>query len=131
MRPNDGRVIPNFINQAMNNMDITVNGDGSQTRSFCYVTDLVNAIHRVMFSNISTPFNIGNPDEYTITDAAKIIIKVLKSSSQIKYGELPGDDPKKRRPDISKIQAISDYKPVISFEEGLKRTAEYFKNLQA
>ncbi len=129
MRPNDGRVIPNFINQAMRGEDVTVYGDGSQTRSFCYVTDLVNAIHRVMFSDDHTPFNVGNPDEYSIKECAEEIIKVLGSSSKIVYKPLPKDDPKKRRPDISKLQSISDYKPLVSFEDGIKKTAEYFKSL--
>ena len=130
MRPNDGRVIPNFINQAMAGEDITVYGDGSQTRSFCYVTDLVDAIHNVMFSEIHTPFNCGNPDEYTIKKCAEEIIKVLGSSSKIVYMPLPEDDPKKRRPNLNKLQSISDYKPQVSFEEGIKRTAEYFKSLK-
>ena len=126
MRPNDGRVIPNFITQAMKNEDITLYGDGSQTRSFCYVSDLVNAIHTVMFSNDHTPFNIGNPDEYTIKEAGEFIIKTLKSNSKIVFSELPKDDPKQRRPDLSKLQAVSDYKPLVSFEDGLRKTAEYF-----
>ncbi len=128
MRPNDGRVIPNFINQALRNEDLTVYGDGSQTRSFCYVDDLVRAIDAVMFSNDHTPFNIGNPDEYTILDCAKEIIKVLGSTSKISYKPLPEDDPKQRKPDMSKLFRISNYRPTIGFEEGIKRTAFYFKN---
>ena len=128
MRPSDGRVIPNFINQALRNEDLTVYGDGSQTRSFCYVDDLVRAIDAVMFCNDHTPFNIGNPDEYTILDCAKEIIKVLGSSSKIAFRPLPEDDPKQRRPDISKLQKISDFKPKVGFEEGIKKTALYFKN---
>lgn len=127
MRPNDGRVIPNFINQALNNEDLTVYGDGSQTRSFCFVTDLVDAIHNVMFSSDPTPFNIGNPDEYTIKQCAETVIKVLGSKSKVSYKPIGSDDPKRRRPNIDKIQAISNYAPKISFEEGLKRTAEYFR----
>lgn len=130
MRPNDGRVIPNFINQAMAGDDITVYGDGTQTRSFCYVTDLVNAIHNVMFSNVHTPFNCGNPDEYSIEECAKEIIKVLGSTSKIVYKALPEDDPKKRRPNLNKLQSICDYKPIVGFQEGIKRTAEYFKSLK-
>ncbi len=129
MRPNDGRVIPNFINQALKNEDITIYGDGSQTRSFCYVTDLVNAIHNVMFSFEHTPFNCGNPDEYRMNECAKEIIKVINSNSKITYKPLPKDDPKKRRPDLTKLQSISDYKPLVSFEEGIKNTALYFKEL--
>lgn len=127
MRPDDGRVIPNFINQALTGKDITIYGDGSQTRSFCYVTDLVNAIHNVMFSDDPTPFNIGNPDEYTIKECAEAILKALGSSSKLSYHPLPKDDPKRRRPDITKLQSISDYKPEVSFEDGIQRTADYFK----
>ncbi len=130
MRANDGRVIPNFINQAMNNEDVTVYGDGSQTRSFCFVSDLVNAIHTVMFSDDPTPFNCGNPDEYSIIDCAKEIIKVLGSESKIIYKDLPEDDPKQRRPVLDKLQSVSDYQPQVGFEEGIKRTAEYFKSIQ-
>lgn len=129
MRPNDGRVIPNFINQALKGEDITIYGDGSQTRSYCYVTDLVEAMHRVLFSEDHTPFNIGNPDEYTIKETAEVIIKILGSSSKISYLPLPKDDPKQRRPDLGKLQSVSDYKPRVSFEEGIKKTAEYFKTL--
>lgn len=129
MRPNDGRVIPNFITQAMNNEDITVYGDGDQTRSFCYVTDLVEAIHRVMFTSDHTPFNVGNPDEYTIKECAEVIIKVLGSSSKLVHLPLPKDDPRKRRPNIDKLQKVSDYAPKVSFEEGIRATAEYFKSL--
>ncbi len=129
MRPNDGRVIPNFINQALKNEDITVYGDGSQTRSYCYVNDLVEAIHRVLMSEDPTPFNCGNPDEYTIKETAEIIIKVLGSKSKIVYLPLPKDDPKRRRPDITKLQSVSDFKPSVAFEDGIRKTAEYFKSL--
>lgn len=129
MRANDGRVIPNFINQALAGKDITVYGDGSQTRSFCFVTDLVNAIHNVMFSNDPTPFNVGNPDEYTIKECAEEIVTFLGSTSKIKYLPIGEDDPKKRRPSLAKIQAISDYKPQVSFKEGIQKTASYFRDL--
>ena len=129
MCANDGRVIPNFINQALNNEDVTVYGDGTQTRSFCFVSDLVTAIHTVMFCDDSTPFNCGNPDEYSIIDCAKEIIKVLGSTSKIVFKELPEDDPKQRQPLLDKLLAISDYEPKVGFEEGIKRTAEYFKSL--
>jgi len=129
MRPDDGRVIPNFINQAMKDNDITIYGDGTQTRSFCFVTDLVDAIHNVMFSEVHTPFNCGNPDEYSIKDTAEFIIKTLGSKSKITYHPLPEDDPKKRRPDMHKLLTISDYSPKVSFEEGLHKTAAYFKTL--
>jgi dTDP-glucose 4,6-dehydratase len=128
MRANDGRVIPNFINQALRGEDLTVYGDGSQTRSFCFVDDLVRAMDAVMFGDDHTPFNIGNPDEYTILNCAREIIKVLGSKSNITYKPLPEDDPKQRRPDISKLKKISNYEPQIGFEDGIKRTALYFKN---
>lgn len=131
MRPDDGRVIPNFINQAMAGEDVTVYGDGSQTRSYCFVTDLVNAIHNVMFSHDHTPFNCGNPDEYSVLDTAKTIIKFLNSDSKITFQDLPKDDPKRRRPNIDKLQSVSDYKVSVSFEEGIKQTAEYFQNIKS
>lgn len=129
MRPNDGRVIPNFITQALNGEDLTVYGDGLQTRSYCYSTDLVEAIHNVMFCNDVTPFNCGNPDEYTIKETAELIIKILGSQSKIKYLPLPKDDPRRRRPNIDKLQNISAYKPQVLFEDGIRQTAEYFKSL--
>ncbi len=129
MRPNDGRVIPNFITQAMKGEDLTVYGDGSQTRSFCYSTDLVQAIHNVLMSDDVTPFNCGNPDEYTMLETANLIIKILGSKSKITHLPLPKDDPKRRRPNIDKLQAISDYKPSVKFEDGIRATAEYFKTL--
>ena len=130
MRPNDGRVIPNFINQAIEGKDLTIFGDGSQTRSFCYVDDLVQAMHNVLFSKINSPFNIGNPDEYSIKTCAELIINFLGSDSKICYLPIGKDDPKVRRPNLDKLQAISDYIPQVSFEEGIKRTAEYFKSIK-
>lgn len=131
MRPNDGRVIPNFINQAIEGKDLTVYGDGKQTRSFCFVTDLVRAMDQVLFSNDPTPYNIGNPDEYTILEAAEMIIKVLGSSSKISYQPLiHQDDPKKRRPDITKLKKLGNFTPEVSFEDGMRRTAEFFKFLK-
>ncbi len=129
MRANDGRVIPNFITQAMKGEDLTVYGDGSQTRSYCYSTDLVNAIHYVLMSSDPTPFNIGNPDEYTVKETAELVIKILGSTSKICYLPLPKDDPKRRRPDITKIQTYSDYKPLVTFEDGIRQTAEYFRSI--
>jgi len=131
MRPNDGRVIPNFINQALKGEPLTVYGQGDQTRSFCYVTDLVEGIHQVMMSNDPTPFNVGNPDEYSVYECAQEIIKVLNSSSTIEFHPLPSDDPKKRRPDLSKLQSQTSYQPQVNFQEGIKETALYFKNNQA
>ena len=130
MRPNDGRVIPNFINQALQGDNLTIYGDGSQTRSFCYVSDLVQAMHNVLFSEDSTPFNIGNPDEYSIKDCAENIIQNLESDSKITFLPIGKDDPKVRKPDLTKLQSISDYKPQISFKEGIRKTAEFFKSLQ-
>lgn len=128
MRPDDGRVIPNFVNQALKGDDVTVYGDGSQTRSFCYVTDLVNAIDHVLMLGDHLPYNIGNPDEYTIKDCANLIIKALDSSSEVTYKPLPKDDPKRRRPDISRVMKLG-YLPQVTFAEGLEKTAEYFKSL--
>ena len=129
MRPDDGRVIPQLINQALKGEELTVYGDGTQTRSFCFVTDLVAAMHRVMFGPVMTPVNIGNPDEYTIHEAAKIIIDVLGSKSKIGFRALPKDDPRRRRPDIGKLQSFSDYAPQVSFRDGLQKTALFFKSL--
>lgn len=129
MRPDDGRVIPQLVNQALKGEDLTINGDGSQTRSFCFVTDLVAAMHRVMFGPVSTPVNIGNPDEYSILEAAKIIIDVLNSKSKVTFRPLPQDDPRRRKPDIGKLQSFSDYQPSVDFREGLKRTSLFFKSL--
>lgn len=129
-RPNDGRVIPNFLNQAIAGDDLTVYGDGSQTRSFCYVTDLVRALDMVLFSNDPTPYNIGNPDEYTILDAAKFVIEALGSTSKITFKPLPHDDPKMRRPDITKLRKLGPFEPEVSFKEGIKKTAEFFMHLK-
>ena len=130
MRPDDGRVIPNFVNQAISGKDITIYGDGKQTRSFCYVSDLVRGIDEVISQRDHTPFNVGNPDEYTILDAANIIVDSLKSSSKIITGlPLPSDDPKRRRPNIDKLTKKTGYRPEVSFIEGLKRTTEYFKQI--
>lgn len=129
MRPDDGRVIPNFVNQALKGNDVTVYGDGSQTRSYCFVSDLVQAIHRVMFSSDHMPFNIGNPDEYTVLETAEKIIKLLGSKSKIIFKPIDADDPRKRRPDLTKIQSVSDYKPQVSFDDGMRMTMDYFKSL--
>ena len=128
MRPNDGRVIPNFVNQALKGEEITVYGDGSQTRSFCFVTDLVNAIDHVLMLGDHMPYNIGNPDEYSIKECGELIVEALGSSSKLAYSELPKDDPKRRRPDISRVMKLG-YLPKVTFAEGLKQTSEYFKAL--
>ncbi len=128
MRHHDGRVVPNFIDQAMKNEPLTVYGDGSQTRSFCYVSDLVEGITRLMASNLNEPVNIGNPREMTILEFAKLIKELTGTKSEIVYNELPVDDPKQRRPDITKAKArLGGWEPKVGFEEGLKRTIKWFK----
>lgn len=129
MRLNDGRVLPAFIGQALRGEDLTIFGDGSQTRSFCYVDDLVEGIFRLLFSDYSQPMNIGNPDEITIKDFAEEIIKLTQTTQKVTYKDLPTDDPKQRRPDISKARSILGWEPKINREEGLKITYEYFKSL--
>jgi dTDP-glucose 4,6-dehydratase len=127
MRLEDGRAIPAFMTQALRNEDVTVFGDGSQTRSVCYVSDLIEGIFRLMMSDYSLPVNIGNPDEISMYDLAKEIIEITKSQSTIVLKALPIDDPKVRKPDISIAQKILGWNPNIGRIEGLKRTAEYFK----
>lgn len=129
MRLNDGRVLPAFIGQSLRGEDLTVFGDGSQTRSFCYVDDLIEGIVRLLFSDYSDPVNIGNPDEITIGDFAEEIIKLTGTTQKVIYKDLPVNDPKQRQPDITRAKSILDWTPKISREEGLKLTYEYFKNL--
>ncbi|MBU2020468.1 MAG: SDR family oxidoreductase [Bacteroidetes bacterium] len=129
MRLNDGRVLPAFIGQALRGEDLTIFGDGSQTRSFCYVDDLVEGIYRLLLSDYASPVNIGNPDEITIGDFAEEIIKLTGTDQKVIYQDLPTDDPKQRRPDISKAISILDWTPKIDRAEGLKRTYAYFKTL--
>lgn len=129
MAPDDGRVVSNFILQALNGMDITIYGEGEQTRSFCYVDDLVDGLIRMMNSNLSGPVNLGNPSERTIKDFAKLILEFTKSDSKISYKPLPSDDPSKRRPDITLAKTGLDWEPKIDIFEGLKNTVEYFKTL--
>ncbi len=128
MRPDDGRVIPNFVNQAIKGEDITIYGDGSQTRSFCFVSDLVNAIEHVLILGDHMPYNIGNPDEYTIKDCASFILEALESDSKLSFHPLPKDDPKRRRPVIERVRKLG-YEPKVTFKEGLKETTSYFKSL--
>ncbi len=128
MRLDDGRALPAFVGQALRNEDLTVFGDGSQTRSFCYVSDLVDGIFKLLMSNEVDPVNIGNPAEITIKQFAEEVIKLTSSSSKISYQELPEDDPKVRQPDIQKAKAILGWAPKVEREEGLKITIEYFKN---
>ncbi len=129
MRLNDGRALPAFIGQALRGEDITVFGDGSQTRSFCYVDDLVEGIYRLLKSDYHMPVNVGNPVEITIKDFAEEVIKLTGTTQKIIYKELPKDDPKQRRPDITKAKEILGWEPKVSRAEGLKITFDYFKSL--
>lgn len=129
MRLNDGRVIPAFIGQALRGEDLTVFGDGLQTRSFCYVSDQVEGLYRLLLSDYSLPVNIGNPREITILDFAKEILKLTNSDQKIIFKELPKDDPLQRQPDISKAKEILGWEPQVSREEGMLKTYEYFKSL--
>ena len=129
MRLNDGRALPAFIGQALRGEDLTVFGDGSQTRSFCYVDDLVEGIYRLLMSDYVYPVNIGNPDEITIKEFAEEIIKLTGTTQKIISKPLPKDDPKQRRPDITKAKEILGWQPKVSRSEGLKITYEYFKSL--
>lgn len=127
MRVNDGRAIPAFMSQAIRGEDITVFGDGMQTRSVCYVSDLVDGIYRLLMSDYSDPVNIGNPDELTMLDLAKEVLEVIGSSSRIVHKELPEDDPKVRQPDITLARSLLGWEPQVSRREGLARTAAYFR----
>jgi len=127
MRPKDGRAIPAFVPQALMNQPVTIFGDGSQTRSFCYVDDLIEGICRLLFSNQHEPVNIGNPNEMTIKELAETIIKITGSKSEIIFNPLPIDDPKVRQPDIEKAKTILGWEPQVSLDEGLSRTIEWFK----
>ena len=129
MRLNDGRALPAFIGQALRGEDITIFGDGSQTRSFCYVSDLVEGIYRLLHSDYAFPVNIGNPDEISILDFAKEIVALTGTDQKLVFKDLPKDDPKQRKPDITKAKAILDWKPEVTRKDGLKLTYEYFKNL--
>ena len=129
MRLNDGRVLPAFIGQAIRGEDLTVFGDGSQTRSFCYVDDLVEGIYRLLLSDYAQPMNIGNPDEITIKQFGEEIIKLTGTKQQLIFQNLPVDDPKQRRPDITKARAILGWEPKVNRAEGLKITYDYFKSL--
>lgn len=129
MRLNDGRVIPAFMGQALRGEDITVFGDGKQTRSFCYVDDQVEGIYRLLLSDYSDPVNIGNPHEITIGDFAQEIIELTGTDQKVVYKELPQDDPLKRKPDITLAKKILDWEPQVSREEGMRITFEYFKTL--
>jgi len=127
MRINDGRVVPNFIYQALHGKPLTVFGNGKQTRSFCYYSDLVEGIVRLLYSKISGPVNIGNPDEFTILEFAKMVKQMAGSKSRIVYRPLPKDDPKQRRPDISLARKELRWRPAVKLEKGLKQTMDWFK----
>src|SRR5882724_6218803 len=127
MRLNDGRAVPAFMSQALRNQDVTVFGDGSQTRSFTYITDLVDGIIKLMLSSENDPVNIGNPVEMTIKQIAETIISMTGSTSKIVYRPLPTDDPKQRRPDITRARTLLGWEPKVQLEEGLVKTIEYFR----
>lgn len=131
MRANDGRVIPNFITQALTNAPITVYGSGGQTRSYCYVSDLVEGLKTFMFrdSLAGEIINLGNPGEYTVLDVAKLIKKIAGASSEIVFKALPEDDPLKRRPDISKARKVLGWEPKIPFDEGIRKTIDAFRDV--
>ena len=131
MHPNDGRVVSNFIMQALQNKEITIYGNGQQTRSFCYVDDMVTGMINMMDTDdkITGPINIGNPEEFTIHQLAETVIRMTGSKSKIVYHPLPSDDPLQRKPDISKARQLFGWEPKIKLEEGLMKTIEYFRNL--
>jgi UDP-glucuronate decarboxylase len=127
----DGRVVSNFIVQALRNEPINIYGDGNQTRSFCYVSDLVEGIYKLLQldKNPDTPINLGNPNEFTILELAKVVVEVTKSKSEIVKNPLPSDDPRQRCPDISLAKSILNWKPTIELRKGIEKTAAYFKQI--
>jgi dTDP-glucose 4,6-dehydratase len=127
MQLNDGRVVPNFMKQALCGEDLSVYGDGRQTRSFCYVSDEIDGLLRLSRSSEHLPVNIGNPDEFTVLECAQLVLKITGSKSQIRYEPLPQDDPKQRCPDITKARHLLQWKPEIDLEAGLRKSLEYFK----
>jgi dTDP-glucose 4,6-dehydratase len=127
MRLNDGRAVPAFMSQALRGEDVTIFGSGQQTRSFCYVSDLVDGIIRLMESSVNDPVNIGNPHEMTIEEIARTIVRMVGSKSQIVYRPLPEDDPKVRQPDITRARTLLGWEPRVKLEEGLAKTLEYFR----
>jgi len=133
MHPHDGRVVSNFIMQALRGEDITLYGDGSQTRSFCFADDLIEAILRMMATphEVTGPINIGNPTEFTIRELAELVVEITGSKSKLVYRPLPSDDPKQRQPDISLAEATLDWRPKIALREGLAKTIAYFDQLIA
>jgi len=131
MRPNDGRVVSNFIVQALSDQPLTIYGDGSQTRSFCYVADEIEGIYRLFMAGDNNPTNIGNPNEFTVRQLAELIIEVTGTNSTIVERELPVDDPKVRQPDIRKAREMLGWEPTVSLREGVTRTIEYFRSILA
>jgi dTDP-glucose 4,6-dehydratase len=131
MQIRDGRVVPNFMRQALLSEDLTVYGNGSQTRSFCYVSDEIDGFLRLAKSDEHMPVNIGNPNEFTILECAQLVLKVTGSKSRIRYEPLPQDDPKQRRPDITKARQLLGWEPKIDLETGLRLSLEYFKKAVA
>lgn len=128
MRVDDGRVIPTFVRQALNGNELTVYGDGEQTRSFCYVSDLIDGFRHLIEADVQTPVNLGNPDERTINELAELVVELTDSNSEIIHEPLPPQDPKVRKPDITKAKTELDWGPVISLEDGLRRSIEYFED---
>ncbi len=126
MRKDDGRVVPTFVNQALKGQPLTVFGDGSQTRSFCYVSDLVEGIYKLMISEINEPVNLGSPDEMSILDFARLVLEITRSQSKITYKPLPENDPRVRRPDISRAKKYLKWQPKVELREGLKKTLAWF-----
>jgi dTDP-glucose 4,6-dehydratase len=128
MRLRDGRVVPAFIGQALTNQPLTIFGDGSQTRSFCYVSDLIDGIFRLAMGDFHEPVNIGNPTEMTIKQFAEHIIRITGTSASIEYRPLPVDDPKVRQPDITRARKIPNWEPRVPFEQGIKGTIDFFRD---
>ena len=131
MQLNDGRVVPNFMKQAMRGEDLTVYGNGRQTRSFCYVSDEIDGFVRLSKSDEALPVNIGNPNEFTILECAQMVLKVTGSTSKIRHESLPQDDPKQRRPDIGKARQLLGWEPKIDLETGLRLSLDYFQKAVA
>ena len=131
MQLNDGRVVPNFMKQALQGEDLTVYGDGSQTRSFCYVSDEIDGFLRLSKSQEHFPVNIGNPNEFTMLECAKKVLAITGSKSKIRYEDLPQDDPKQRRPDITKARKLLGWEPKVDLETGLRLSLDYFRKAVA
>lgn len=127
MRANDGRVVSNFINQALTDKPLTIYGSGNQTRSFCYVDDLVEGLYKLMHSPVNDPVNLGNPQEFTVKQLAELVLKLINSKSKIEFKVLPQDDPRQRKPDISRAKKLLKWSPKVKLADGLKRTIAWFK----